>query len=114
MVSKIQRVGIVQGDSLNPTYVFSIPAFPDLTSNDWIGRFTIRKGSISGPILLENSLAKSDDLSKFVFTISPTETASIPVGNHFLSVELKNLAIGPAVRLEIVQCPIVIGQSGTV
>ena len=114
MVSKIKRASVVQGDSLNPTYVFGIPAYPDLTSSDWIGRFIVRKGSISGPILLENTLAKSDDLTKFVFTISPTETASIPVGNHFLIVELKNLVISPAVRLEIVQCPIVISTSGII
>ena len=114
MKSKIQRISVVRGSSLNPSYVFSIPSFPDISDVNWTGKYVIRKGGLSGANVFDDNLGKSSDGSKFVFAMNPSDTALLEEGNYFLSIQIKNETLSPPISLEIVQCPFIVEESGVV
>lgn len=111
MNSLIKRIELVQGDN-SDQHSFSIPSYPDLTSTDWVGIYTIRDKNIKGSVVSSGFLGKSDDFSEFVFYLSPDITASLPIGSLFLSIELKNQTLANPFRQEIVQCVFKVNPSG--
>jgi len=97
------------GDS-SDIYEFSSDDFPDLSSVDWVGAFSIRDKTITGTSLLSGTLTKNEDNTAFIFQILPTESATLTAGLRFLSIEIKNLSLN--FRREIVQVQMNIKASG--
>ena len=109
-MSLIQNtIEIIQGDS-SDIYEFSSDDFPDLSSLDWVGTYTVRDKNVKGTILLTGSLTRNEAATAFTFQLTPTESATLTPGIRFLSIELKNLVLG--FRQEIVQVTLMVKDSG--
>ena len=111
-MSLIASMKIIKGDNSSQE-IFSLPDFPDISSVNWIGHYTIRENnSLVGTILQEADLIKSTDNTSFIFYLKPTDCNSLEVGKYKLSIELKNLTLSMPVRLEVVQCTLTVTASG--
>lgn len=113
-MSLIEEFEIVKGDS-SDVYMFNSKDYPVFDAN-WSASYNIREKDVNGTVLVQRDLslnAASADLvadSNFVFQIYPTESDLLPVGKHFLTVEIKNLSIN--YREELVQSKIKVLPNG--
>ena len=109
-MSLIQNaIEIIQGDS-SDIYEFSSDDFPDLSSVEWIGSFSIREKSVTGTIQTSGTLLKNETNNAFVFHITPDVSATLTPGLKFLCIEVKNLTLN--FRQEIVQIQMNVKASG--
>lgn len=112
MQSLISSLSIIQGDNSSEE-IFRFTEFTDISSANWIGAYTIRNDTITGDVAMQGLLGKSTDNTSFVFYLQPEETALLPVGRYFLSIELKNLVdFSQHIRLEVVQASLSVAESG--
>ena len=112
MQSLISSISLVQGDNSSEE-IFRFTEFDDISSANWIGAYTLRNETITGDIAMQGLLGKSVDNTSFVFYLQPEETALLPVGRYFLTIELKNLVdFSQRIRLEVVQAMLTVAASG--
>lgn len=111
-MSLIKTLRIIKGDN-SSKYSFNIKEFPDISSINWIGAYTIRTKNIEGEVVLSGNLLKSTDNTSFVFYLQPANTDLLEAGRYHLSIELKNLIdYDDKIRIEVVQSPLTITKSG--
>ena len=109
-MSLIQNaIELIQGDS-SDIYEFSSDDFPDLSSIDWVGSFSIREKSVTGTVQTSGTLLKNETNTAFIFHITPTVSDTLTPGLKFLSIEVKNLSLN--FRQEIVQIAMNVKASG--
>lgn len=110
--SAVRNIKLIKGDNSN-LYEFALEGFPDLSSLDWRGDYTIRKGNVSGDVLLQGILSKNTDNTAFLFILTPTESETLPLGSLYLSIQVANAEVLPhPISSEIVQCQLTVVAGG--
>ena len=112
MRSKIAKISVKRGESLNPAFTVSVPAFGDISSDDWNAHYVLRARNVTGEVVYSQDLVKDTGATMFIFNMTPDETAALDVGNYFLSISVKNVALDTPISQEIVQCPFIVDASG--
>lgn len=115
VTSLISSISLVAGDS-SDIYYFSSPDFTDFADENWVGKAIIRNKSVTGDEVLSIDLIKEEDetdplvMPKFIFKITPTQSATLIAGNYYLIIEIKNLSLN--FRRELVRAKLQISASG--
>ncbi len=100
-----------QGDQ-SKIIKISLTDYPDISDANWVGEYTIREKNVNGDIVQQETIGKEIAGDKFVFFITAENSALLPVGTLFLTIEIRNMAITPSFRQEVVREPIGLKASG--
>lgn len=118
----ISSLEIIQGDNSSIEQFAVRDNAGDIVSVEdvnWTAAYTIRSDSITGAVEVQNTLSKEtitpttgNPYQVFQWRLNPADTQALPVGRHFLTIQIENTSLSDPVTLEIVQAPLRILPQG--